>query len=177
MRRLHGLVAEFHSAEAVIEAAHHVHEAGYRRVDAYTPYPIEELSEALHLPRSKVALVALVGGIAGLVGGWALQYWASAIAYPFNVGGRPLNSWPAFVVPAYETTILLSALATVFGMIALNGLPRPHHPIFNAPGFALASRDRFFLCIEADDPRFERAATRSFLEGLEGATVSEVEDD
>ena len=171
---IYGLLAEFHHADAIVEAAHDVHAAGYRRVDAYTPYPIEELIEALHIGRSRVPRVVLAGGITGLLAGFGLQYWSSVIEYPLNIGGRPLNSWPAFIVPSFETTVLLSALAAVVGMLALNGLPLPYHPVFNVPGFALASQNRFFICIEATDPRFDREGTREFLEGLGAVEVTEV---
>ena len=117
----------------------------------------------------------LLGGIAGLVGGYALSYWTSAIDYPINVGGRPLNSWPAFIPITFETTVLGAALATVFGMLALNGLPMPYHPVFNVPRFALSTRNRFFLCIEATDPLFDREQTRRFLERFVPRQVSEVE--
>jgi ActD protein len=172
---VYGLMAEFHSPAEVVEAAHKVRAAGYRKVDAYSPYPIEALSEALHFHTSKLPLLVLIGGVLGLLGGFALEYWAAVIEYPMNVGGRPYFSWPTFIPPAYETTILMAALTAVLGMLALNGLPEPYHPVFNVPNFALASRDRFFLCIEAVDPKFDRKATRTFLEGLPGATdVTEV---
>jgi hypothetical protein len=174
-RPLYGLVAQFETPGDLIKAAHAVHAQGYTVVDAYTPYPMEEVIEALHLGHSQLPKLVLAGGIAGLVGGWGLQYWSSVIEYPLNIGGRPFNAWPAFVVPAFETTVLLAALTAVVGMLLLNGLPRPYHPIFNAPGFATASRDRFFICIEAKDPKFDRAATREFLEGL-GASVEEAEE-
>jgi hypothetical protein len=173
---IYGLMAEFHSPGEVVEAAHRVRGEGYRKVDAYSPYPIEALSEALDFHRSKLPLLVLVGGIVGLLAGYGLQYWAAVIEYPMNIGGRPFHSWPSFIPPAYETTILLAALTAVLGMLALNGLPEPYHPVFNVPHFALASRDRFFLCIEAADPRFDREATRRFLEGLPGATdITEVQ--
>jgi hypothetical protein len=174
-KRLYGLVAEFRTPGELVKAAHEVHAGGYTRVDAYTPYPMEEVIEALHLGHSHLPKLVLAGGVAGLVGGWGLQYWTSVIDYPLNIGGRAFNAWPAFVVPAFETTVLLAALAAVVGMLALNGLPQPYHPIFNAPGFATASRDRFFLCIEAADPKFDRPATQAFLEGL-GAEVTEAEE-
>jgi Alternative complex III, ActD subunit len=172
---LHGLIAEFHGPTEIVRAAHAVHAAGYRRVDAYTPYPMEEVIEALHLHHSHVPKLVLGGGLLGLAAGWGLQYWASVIEYPMNIGGRPFNAWPAFVVPAFETTVLFAALAAVFGMLALNGFPQPYHPVFNVPGFGAASRDRFFLCIEADDPKFDRGATLEFLRGLGAAEVSEVQ--
>jgi hypothetical protein len=174
-RPLYGLVAEFRSPGDLVQAAHKVHAAGYRKVDAFTPYPMEEVIEALHLGHSRLPKLVLAGGIAGLLGGWGLQYWSSVIEYPMNIGGRPFNAWPAFVVPAFETTVLLAALTAVVGMLLLNGLPRPYHPVFNAPGFATASRDRFFLCIEAVDPKFDLEATRKFLSGL-GAEVTEADE-
>jgi hypothetical protein len=172
---LHGLIAEFPTPDAVVAAAHAVHDAGYTRVDAYSPYPIEELGEALGLHTSPLPKLVLAGGVFGLLGGLGLQYWSSAVEYPLNVGGRPFASWVSFIVPAYETTILCAALAAVLGMLALNGLPEPYHPVFNAPSFALATRDKFFICIEAADPRFDRAATRSFMERLGATGVWEVE--
>ena len=174
--RLYGLMAEFHAPADVVAAARAAREAGYRRLDAYSPYPIEALAEALHFHHSRLPLLVLLGGAAGLVAGYGLQYWASVIEYPMNIGGRPFHSWPAFVVPSFETTILFAALTAVLGMLALNGLPEPYHPVFNVPSFALATRDRFFLCIEATDPRFDETHTRAFLEGLAGvADVAEVE--
>lgn len=172
---LHGIMAEFHSADEVVEAAIRVREAGYTRVDAYSPYPIEELTHALGLDRSHLPKIVLAGGVFGFLGGWALQYWAAVIEYPMNIGGRPNFSWPAFIVPAYETTILCAALGAVLGMLALNGLPQPYHPVFNVPGFALASRDRFFICIESRDPKFDREGTRKFLASVGAKTVSEVD--
>jgi hypothetical protein len=172
---LHGLMAEFHAPAELVRAAHAVHAAGYRKVDAYTPYPMEEVLDALHLHHSHVPRLVLGGGLLGLAAGWGLQYWTSVVAYPLNIGGRPYNSWPAFVIPAFETTVLFASLAAVLGMLALNGFPRPHHPVFDVPGFSAASRDRFFLCIEADDPKFDRAATREFLQGLGPAAVEEVQ--
>jgi len=172
---IYGLMAEFRTPGDVVAAARRVKEAGYANVDGYSPYPIEELSEALHFHRSLLPAIVLAGGIAGLVAGFGLEYWASVIEYPHNVGGRPLLSWPAFIVPAYETTILFAAAAAIFGMLFLNGLPQPYHPVFNVPSFALASRDKFFLCIEATDPKFDGAETRKLLEGLGAIEVSEVE--
>lgn len=171
----YGLMAEFATPAAVVEAAHRVHAAGYTKVDGYTPYPIEALAEALDQHHSKVPLLVLGGGIFGLLGGMGLQIWASTIEYPMNVGGRPFLSLPAFIVPTFEMTILFAALAAVFGMLALNGLPQPYHPVFNVPRFALASRDRYFLVIEARDPKFDLEATRRFLTDLNPSEVSEVE--
>jgi len=172
--KLYGLMAEFDSAGAIVAAARQAREAGYRRLDAYSPFPLHALDEALALPRTKLPWIVFFGGIAGLLGGLALQYWISAVDYPLNISGRPYGSWPAFVVPAYETTILFAAITTVVFMIALNGLPRPYHPVFNVPSFTNASGDRFFLCIEATDPRFEAHETRAFLESLHPVGVSDV---
>ena len=164
--RLYGLMAEFDSATAIVSAARKAREAGYSKVDAYTPFPIHELDAALKLPRTILPWLVFFGGIAGLVSGFALQYWVSVIDYPLNIGGRPFASWPAFVVPSYELTILFASITAVVGMIMLNGLPQPYHPVFNAPNFSNATADRFFLCIEAADGRFDVAGTRKFLEGL-----------
>jgi hypothetical protein len=172
---LHGLMAEFDSAAGIVRAAEAVHRAGYRKVDAYTPYPMEEVLDALHLHRTHVPKIVLAGGIFGLLAGFGLQYYCSVIAYPMNIGGRPIAAWPAWVVPAFETTVLFSALAAVFGTLALCGFPQPYHPVFNVPGFALASRDRFFLCIEAADPKFDLDATRELLRGLGPSSVAEVQ--
>ncbi|HUL76600.1 MAG TPA: DUF3341 domain-containing protein [Vicinamibacteria bacterium] len=172
---LHGLLAEFLAPADLVRAAHAVHAAGYRKVDAYTPYPMEEVLEALDLHHSHVPKLVLAGGLFGLAAGWGLQYWASVVEYPMNIGGRPFNAWPVFVVPSFETTVLFAALAAVFGMLALNGFPQPYHPVFNVPTFAAATRDRFFLCVEAEDPKFDRATTRAFLQGLGAADVQEVE--
>jgi hypothetical protein len=173
---LYGLMAEFHEPAALVAAAHRTREAGYSKVDGYSPFPIEELSEALGHHHSWLPALVLGGGALGAVVGYGLQYWASVIEYPLNVGGRPFHSWPAFIPPTFETTILFAGLTCVLGMLALNGLPEPYHPVFNVPSFALASKDRFFLCIEASDPKFDEEQTRRFLGGLEGvAGISEVE--
>jgi hypothetical protein len=169
-------MAEFHTPADLVAAAHATHAAGYRRVEAYSPYPIEELAEALHLHHSRLPMLVLIGGVVGGLAGYALQYWTSVIDYPMNIGGRPLHSWPAFIVPTFETTILFAALTAVLGMLALNGLPEPYHPVFNVPSFALATRDRFFLAIELRDAKFDETETRRFLEGLAGvAAVAEVQ--
>ena len=173
---IHGLMAEFNSADDLIAAAHRIHDAGYQRVDAYTPYPIEELSEALGHHRSKLPLIVLIGGLVGALAGYSLQYWVSVVENPLNVGGKPLHSWPAFIPITFECTILGAALSAVFGMLALNGLPQPYHPVFNVPRFALASRNRFFLCIEAKDPKFHLEHTRRFLETLSPREVTSVAD-
>ena len=167
-------MAEFDDANALVAATRRAHDEGYRRMDAYSPFPIEELHEALGSHHSQLPLIVLIGGLCGCVGGYALQYWAAAIAYPLNVGGRPFNSWPSFIPVTFECTILVAALSAVLGMLALNGLPMPHHPVFNVPRFALASRNRFFLCIEVKDRKFDLESTRRFLETLEPREVSTV---
>ena len=171
---IHGLMAEFDSPTDLVRAAQRAHDEGYRRMDAYTPFPIEELSEAIGFHHTRLPLVVLVGGILGCLGGYGLQYWVSAIAYPVNVGGRPYNSWPSFIPVTFETTVLVAALSAVLGMLALNGLPMPYHPVFNVKSFALASKDKFFLCIEAEDPKYDRAATLKFLESLRPREIAEV---
>jgi len=174
--RIYGLLAEFEKPEQLMAAAHRAREAGYRRMDAYTPFPVEGLAEALGRHYSLVPLITLIGGLSGCAGGFALQYWVSKVAYPINVGGRPFNSWPSFIPVTFEMTILGAALSAVLGMLALNGLPMPYHPLFNEPRFALASRDRFFLCVEARDRRFDRIETRKLLESLTPRAVMEVEN-
>jgi hypothetical protein len=175
MRPAHyGLLAEFAKPEDLVAAARRAHGEGYRRIDAFTPFPIEELAHALHCHRTRMPLVVLVGAIVGGVTGYLMQYYTAVVAYPLNVGGRPLHSWPSFIPITFEMTVLIAALAAVLGMLALNGLPMPYHPLFNEPRFAAATRDRFFLCIEATDPRFDAAATRRFLEGLHPTAVMEV---
>jgi hypothetical protein len=174
--RPYGLMAEFEDPTDLVAAARRAREAGYRCMDAYSPLPIEELHEALGSHHTRLPLVVLIGGIIGCVGGYTLQYWASAIAYPLNVGGKPLHSWPAFIPVTFECTILVAALFAVFGMLALNGLPQPYHPVFNVPRFALASRSRFFLCIESKDPQFDLDRTRAFLEEQRPKEVSLVDE-
>ena len=174
--KIHGLMAEFETSHALVEAAHRSHREGYRKMDAYSPVPIEELHEALHIHDNRLPMIVLIGGILGGLGGYGLQYWVSTIVYPMNVGGRPLHSWPTMIPVTFETTILAAALSAVLGMLALNGLPQPFHPVFNVPRFALASRNRFFLCIEARDPKFSIETTRQFLESLGAREVTTVED-
>jgi ActD protein len=174
--RLYGLMAEFEDPTALVDAARAAREAGFTQLDAYSPFPIEALTEALDLHDRKLPAVVLGGGILGGLAGYALCYWASVIEYPLNVGGKPFHSAPAFIVPTFETTILFAAFAAVLGMLALNGLPMPYHPVFNAPRFALASRDRFFLCIEARDPKFDHDETWAFLTKLGPSVVMDVEE-
>jgi hypothetical protein len=173
--RLYGLMAEFDTPNELIAATAKAREAGYRKLDAYAPYPIEELVEALGHSHSKLPLLVLLGGLAGCAAGLGLQWWVNVIVYPLNIGGRPLASWPAFIPPTFETTILFASLTAVFGMLALNGLPTPYHPVFNVPRFSFASRDRYFLCIEAKDPRFDAAEVRRFLASTNPAEVTDVE--
>lgn len=171
---LWGLMAEFDKPTDLVRACRAAREAGYRRMDAYTPFPIDAVFEALDLGRNAMPLIVLIGGLLGGTGSLLLQYWVSAIAYPLNVGGKPLFSLPAFIPVTFECTVLFAALSAVLGMLALNGLPMPYHPVFNVPSFALASRDRFFLCIESADAKFDRAATQKFLEEFSPLSVSEV---
>jgi hypothetical protein len=171
---IYGLLAEFADAQALVAATRRAHEAGFRHMDAYSPFPIEELAEALGFRKTRLPLIVLIGGLLGGLSGYLLQYWTAVINYPVNVGGRPFHSWPSFTIVTFELTILGAALSAVLGMLALNGLPMPYHPVFNVPRFALATRDRFFLCIEADDALFERETTALFLRVLGARHVTEV---
>jgi hypothetical protein len=171
----YGLIAEFDNPTDVVRAAHRVYEEGYRRIDAYSPYPIEALSEAVGVHRTKMPLLVMMGGIIGGLAGYLLQYYTLVIDYPLNVGGKPFHSWPAFVPITFECIILGASLTAVFGMLALNNLPEPYHPVFNAPNFALASRDRFFLLVESADPKFDRDRTAEFLRSLGPREVTDVE--
>ena len=175
---IYGVVAEFETAEELIAAAEKTRLTGYRRFEAYSPFPVEGLPEAVGLKRNAVPLITLIGGLCGGFGGFGLQYWVAAISYPLNIGGRPLNSWPAFIPVTFEMTVLGAALSAVFGMLALNGLPRPHHPLFNVKRFSRhATSDRFYLCIEARDPKFHLSDSARFLNELKPTHVFEVEDD
>ncbi|MDQ3134203.1 MAG: DUF3341 domain-containing protein [Acidobacteriota bacterium] len=171
----YGLMAEFDNPTDAVAAAERVYEAGYRRIDAFSPYPVEALSEAIGVHSTKMPLIVLIGGVLGGLGGYFMQYYVHVINYPLNVGGKPLHSWPAFIPVTFELTILGAALAAVFGMLALNGLPEPYHPVFNTPNFALASRDRFFVLVESLDPKFDRDATRAFLNSLGPREVTDVQ--
>ena len=169
-----GLMAEFDNADALLAAAGAARRAGYTKMDAHSPFPIHGMEEALGIKERLVAPIVLAGGITGLVGGWGLEYWTQVIAMPLNIGGRPYNSWVSFIPPAFETTILFAAFAAVFGMLALNGLPRPYHPVFNVARFERASQDRFFLVIETLDPKFDAAGTRQFLQSQHALEVVDV---
>jgi hypothetical protein len=173
---VYGLLAEFEDPTTLVAATQRAYQAGYRQMDAYSPFPIEELHEALGAHHTRLPLIVLIGGLCGCIGGYLMQYWIATSAYPINSGGKPLHSWPAFIPVTFECTILVAALSAVFGMLALNGLPMPYHPVFSAARFALASRNRFFLCIEARDPQFDATATRQFLETLEPREVVAVAD-
>lgn len=172
--RLYGLLAEFDDPHALVHATGQATQLGYRRMEAYSPFPVEGLAEALEFRSTRLPVLVLVGGVLGGILGFALQYWVSGIQWPLNVGGRPLNSWPLFMPVTFECTILGAALFCVLGMLALNGLPRPYHPLFDVPGFEHASTDRFFLCIQARDPMFDPQQTRRFLEQLHPLRISEV---
>jgi hypothetical protein len=172
---IYGLLAEFDDANALVAATRQAHEKGFHRMDAYAPFPLEELTEALGFRKTRLPFIVLLGGIVGGISGWAMQYYSAVLGYPINVGGRPFNSWPAFIPVIFELTVLGAALAAVLGMLMLNGLPMPYHPVFNVPRFALATRDRFFLCLEATDPLFEREASKEFLRSLHPREVTEVD--
>ena len=173
--KLYGVMGEFASPRALIDAIERAREEGYTQLDAYTPYPIEEVWEAIGHHKSPVPLIVLLGGIFGGLSGFFLQYWVSVIEYPLNVGGRPFNSWPAFIPVTFECTILGAVLAAVAGVFILNGLPEPYHPVFNVERFSAASRDGYFLCLEARDPKFDRDAARALLSELHAHEVNDVE--
>jgi len=171
---IYGVMAEFETPQAILAAARQARAAGYRDVEAYTPYPVEGLAPELGLKRTRIPFVVLVAGLVGAAVGFFMQYWSMAVDYPFDVGGRPPNSWPAFIPITFEVMILVASLSALFGMLFLNGLPKLYRPVFNVPQFDRVTVDRFFLCIEATDPRFEREATRQFLAGLNPVEVVEV---
>ena len=171
---IYGILAEFDSSTDLVYATKAAYAAGYRKMDAYSPFPIEEASEALGFHKSRVPLIVLLGGLLGGLSGFGLQYWINVISYPLSIGGKPYDSWPAFIVPTFEMTILFAGLAGVFGMFALNGLPMPYHPLFNVDRFSAVPRDKFFLCVEAADPKFDVVDTQRFMESLKPLSISEV---
>jgi Protein of unknown function (DUF3341) len=173
---LYGLLAEFDEPQSLLDAARRAREEGFRCMEAYTPFPVEGLSQIIGVRGNWVPLIVLVGGIIGGLGGFFMQYYAAALHYPLNIGGRPLWSWPAFIPITFELTVLCAALSGAFGMLAINRLPQPHHPVFNVEQFGLATQTKFFLCIEAADPKFSKDETRKFLESLNAREVLDVKD-
>jgi hypothetical protein len=171
---IYGLMAEFDSAQALVDAGRKTREAGYKKIDAYSPFPIEGLAEEIGMHFDEIPLTVLIGGIIGGCTGYLMQYWMSAVDYPLNIGGKPPHSWPAFIVITFEMTILIAGISAVLGMLAFNGLPMPYHPVFNVPRFALASKDRFFLIVFSSDKKYNSLETRSFLETLAPRSISEV---
>ena len=171
---VYGILAEFDSPHEVISAAKRAYAEGYRKLDAYSPFPVHGLSEAIGFHKDNVSKAVLIGGIIGGLTGYGLQYWVNIFAYPINVAGRPPNSWPAFIIITFELTVLFAGLTAAIGMLAMNGLPKPYNPLFNSDRFERASRDKFFLCIESEDPKFDANGTRAFMESLRPASLSEV---
>jgi hypothetical protein len=169
---IYGLLAEFETADQLLAAANATREAGFTRTDAYTPFPVHGLSEAVGHHKTRLPLIVLIGGIVGACTGFGMQVWYRTMYYPMNIGGRPHYSWPAFIIITFELTILFAALSAVIGMLVLNGLPQPFHPLFNVPSFERASRTHFFLCVEATDPKFDPAATRDFLQTLHPSSIA-----
>jgi hypothetical protein len=175
---IYGVLGEFENEHQLLQAARKSRDAGMKHVEAYAPFPVEGLSEALGLKNNRVALLTMIGGLCGGLGGFGFQYWVNVISYPMNIGGRPLNSWPAFIPVTFELTVLGASLTAVFGMLALNGLPQPHHPLFNVERFSKhATSDRFYLCVEARDHHFNVADAARFLESVGAQHISEVRDD
>jgi len=172
---LYGVIAEFESPSDLVAAARRVYSLGYRRINGYSPYPIEELSEAIGFTHTSLPLIVFIGGLVGGIGGFLMQYYIEVIDYPINVGGKPYNSWPAFIPITFEMTVLVAAFSAVLGMLVLNKLPQPYHPVFNLPNFAMATRDRFFLAIEANDAKFHHAEVIELLKSLNALEVNDVE--
>jgi hypothetical protein len=172
---LYGLLAEFETPDELLKAAQRTHDAGYKKIDAFSPLPIEGLAEAVGFHGTILPVIVFIGGLLGGLSGFAMQYYANVISYPMDIGGKPYNSWPAFIPITFELTVLGAALCAVFGMLAMNGLPTPYHPVFNVARFALASNDRFFLVVKVRDKRFELSKTKKFLEGLNPHGVFEIE--
>lgn len=169
-----GLMSEYDREDRLVAAARKMYKLGYRQMDAYSPFPVHGLSDALGVKRSKLPLLVLAAGLAGAVGGFGMQTFSAVVHYPLNIGGRPYFSWPAFLPITFETTVLCASLTAVFAMLGLNGLPKPYHSVFNAPGFERASRNGFFLCIETGDPKFDPEATRRDLELTKPSAINEV---
>jgi hypothetical protein len=176
-KNFYGLFAEFGEPERLLFAASRAREAGYRKLEAFTPYPIDGLSQVIGFQKDRVAMITLLGGFISGALGFFMQWYANVVDYPLNVGGRPDNSWPSFIIITFELTILGAALSAAVGMLALNRLPRPYHPAFNAVAFSRASKDRFFLCVKAEDPKFDLHQTKSFLYEFQPINVSEVCDE
>ena len=172
----YGLLAEFDSPTSLVKAAEQTRDAGYKKIDAYSPLPIEGLAEAIGFHHDLVPLVTLIGAIIGGTTGYLMQYWIHVINYPLNIGGKPFHSWPSFIVVTFEMTILFGGISAVLGMLALNGLPMPYHPVFNVSRFAMASKDRFFLIVFASDKKYDDEKTRQFLESLNPKSLTEVPD-
>jgi len=172
---LYGVMAEFENPSDLVAAARRVYSLGYRRINGYSPYPIEELSEAIGFTHTSLPLIVFIGGLLGGIGGFLMQYYIEVIDYPINVGGKPYNSWPAFIPITFEMTVLVAAFSAVLGMLVLNKLPQPYHPVFNLPNFALATRDRFFLAVEANDSKFDHAEVVNLLKSLNAVEVTDVE--
>ena len=171
---MYGIMAEFDSAQRLLDAAKATHEAGYKKIDAYSPFPIEGLAEEIGFHHDEVPLVVLIGGIIGGLTGYSMQYWMSVIDYPLNLGGKPYHSWPSFIIITFEMTILFAGISAVLGMLALNGLPMPYHPVFNVPRFAMASKDRFFLIVFSSDKKYDPESTTKFLQQFNPRSISEV---
>lgn len=174
--RIYGVIAEFDDPEPLVDAARRLHERGFRRVEAYTPYPVNQLEEYIE-PGPKLPPLVLIGGILGTLTAWAMQYYIAVIDYPTNIGGRPLNSWPSFIVIMFELTILFASLVAFFGMLALCGLPLPHHPVFSVPNFRDTTNNRFFLCVESRDKLFDRDAVSGLLSEFDPVEVRDVEQE
>ena len=172
---LYGVIAEFETPNDLVHAARKVYDAGYRRINGYSPFPIEELSEAIGFTHTSLPLIVFIGGVIGGLSGFFMQYWIEVINYPINVGGKPTNRWPAFIPITFEMTVLFAAFSAVLGMLILNKLPQPYHPVFNLPNFALATRDRFFLAVEANDAKFNHGEVVDLLKSLNAVAVNDVE--